>query len=180
MLGILFLLAGIGLYCGMQDEPEPEVEAPVAQNTPPPTPTTMAFGETVELPPMEELVPEEPEEPEMTEEATMSVMRAGRMRRECNGEISSGTLRTFFARVQPQVRSCYERQLRTNNMLQGRVSLRVTIEENGSPASVNVGGSLRDRDVFACVRRAAQGWDYPRPTGGCAVVSQPFNLTPRN
>ena len=89
--------------------------------------------------------------------------------------------RSVMAEAGRQVRNCYERQLKSNNTLQGTLTLSVKVGANGSVAATQVGGSLRDNEVFACVRNVAQSLHFAAPVGGaCAVVQQPFNLTPRN
>ncbi|TPW00887.1 MAG: hypothetical protein FD124_3870, partial [Alphaproteobacteria bacterium] len=48
-------------------------------------------------------------------------------------------------------------------------------------AQTSVGGSLNDKEVFACVRRLAETWRFPPPSGGaCAVVAAPFQFSPKN
>ena len=98
---------------------------------------------------------------------------------DCSGEISDA--RAVMASAQRQVRNCYERQLKTNNTLQGTVVLSVKVGSNGSVQAVQVGGTLRDNEVFACVRNVAQSLRFSVPVGGaCATVQQPFTLTPQN
>ena len=57
--------------------------------------------------------------------------------------------------------------------------VRLKIGTAGSVQGVLVGGWLRDADVVACVRERARSWHFPGPAGGCAVISAPFSLTPR-
>ena len=80
-----------------------------------------------------------------------------------------------------QVQNCYERQLKTKNTLQGTIMLSMKVGANGSVQAVQVGGTLRDNEVFACVRNVANSLHFAVPVGGaCAVVQQPFTLTPQN
>ena len=98
---------------------------------------------------------------------------------DCSGEVPDA--RAVMAEAGRQVRNCYERQLKTNNTLQGTVILSVKVGQNGSVQATQVGGTLRDNEVFSCVRNVAQSLRFTVPVGGaCAVVQQPFNLTPRN
>ena len=79
-----------------------------------------------------------------------------------------------------QIRNCYERQLKQNPMLEGNMTLAVRIAPSGSVDGTQVSGSLRDRDVFACVRNVASHMRFPPPGGrDCAVVQVPFQFTPR-
>lgn len=176
---MLLLLLAIGVYCGTQPDPEPEPETPVAE-----TPTRPTQFEP------EIIIPEEDEEDagppdtgfDAGEEETMSSMMSGmrRVPRNCEGNLDVAALQQVVSRQRPQVRACYERALKQNNILQGTVNVRLIIGSDGSVDQVSVGGSLRDNEVFGCVRRLARGWTFPRPTGGaCAQVNAPFNLTPR-
>jgi len=99
---------------------------------------------------------------------------------ECSGNIPAVEARAVIAENRRQVRNCYERQLKTNHTLSGSLSLHLKVGANGQVQATQVGGSLRDPSVFSCVRNLAQSWRFPSPTGGnCAVISAPFNLTPR-
>lgn len=82
---------------------------------------------------------------------------------------------------QSQIRNCYERRLKANNVLQGDLSLRVKVGGAGAVVASGVSGSLRDNEVFSCVRAIADKWHFPPPSGGsCAVVQVPFRFSPKN
>jgi hypothetical protein len=79
-----------------------------------------------------------------------------------------------------QIRACYERRLKVNNVLQGDIQLRLKIGPSGRVVASALGGSLRDQEVFSCVRALAQSWTFAVPSGGsCAVVQVPFHFTPK-
>jgi len=177
ILGLLLLLGAGGIYFLTKEEEDPD--GPVAQVEPDAGPprVTMQFVPEFEIP------EEEPDAgpidagPEETVSMTTVMRRAPR---ECNGNISAQELRAIVSRHNPQVRACYERRLKVNNLLQGVVNVRMIIDRQGNVDQVAVGGSLRDSEVFSCVRRLASGWSFPAPEGGaCAQVSVPFRLTPR-
>ena len=177
LVGILLILLAIGVYCGTQPDPEPVPEIPVETPTRP-----TQFEPEIEIPDEVEDAGPEDTGPEDTGEeeavAAMSTMR--RAPRNCEGNLDVSALQQVVARQRPQVRACYERALKQNNILQGTVNVRMIIGSDGSVEQVSVGGSLRDNEVFGCVRRLARDWTFPRPTGGsCAQVNAPFTLTPR-
>ena len=118
----------------------------------------------------------------MEQAPTATAMMSSGMRaaRACAGTIDQRRLAGVIATYRPQVRACYERGLKANNLLQGTLNVRLKVQPNGSVTNVRLGGSLRDNDVFSCVRRVASNWRFPNPEGGCAEISQPFRLTPRN
>ena len=60
------------------------------------------------------------------------------------------------------------------------VSVKICVDAGGAVDGVQVGGSLRDRDVFSCVRSIAMQMRFPRVEGGsCAVVNVPYSFSPR-
>ena len=99
---------------------------------------------------------------------------------DCTGEIDSAAIRRVFETYNPQIRNCYERGLKGNPMLQGSMTLQVKVGADGRVEGTQVGGSLRDRDVFSCVRQISTRMQFPRVSGGaCAVVQVPYSFTPQ-
>lgn len=99
----------------------------------------------------------------------------------CEGDVPPQDIKRILSDSQTQVRSCYERRLRNNNMLQGTVNLQVKIGANGKVAATRVRGTMKDADVTSCVQSLAKNWTFPAPTGGgCAVFDAPYNFTPKN
>ncbi|MEM6956041.1 MAG: AgmX/PglI C-terminal domain-containing protein [Myxococcota bacterium] len=180
IVGLLLVLGAVGLYCSSAEEETPE-PTPVADPEPEPQRSNQ-FQANIEIPEEdlgvemgeeEETGPAEPETPTM-----MSTMR--RPPRECSGNLDVAAVQRVVRSQQSSVRGCYERRLKQNNLLQGTVNVSLVIGTDGKPSQVSVRGSLRDNEVFGCVRRLARNWEFPRPTGNsCARVNAPFNLTPR-
>jgi outer membrane biosynthesis protein TonB len=99
---------------------------------------------------------------------------------DCAGDLSRAALQSVIDSNRAQVRNCYERRLKVNNVLQGDLKLKIKVGSNGQIAAAAVGGSLKDNEVFGCVRSLAQKWSFPPPTGGvCAVVQVPFQFAPK-
>jgi hypothetical protein len=99
---------------------------------------------------------------------------------DCSGELSSSAVSNVVRGFDAQIRSCYERRLKANPFLAGAMSLSIKVNTDGAVDGVQVGGSLRDRDVFSCVRGVAMRMRFPRVEGGsCAVVNVPYSFTPR-
>ena len=55
----------------------------------------------------------------------------------------------------------------------------LTIGSDGSVKAVSVDGTLADRQVYACVKRVAKTWKFPKPQGGCVRTSVPFQMMPK-
>jgi hypothetical protein len=97
---------------------------------------------------------------------------------ECSGDLPSALKVINDNRA--QIRSCYERRLKINNVLQGDLKLRLKVGAGGKVVATAVNGSLHDEQVFACVRNLAASWTFTVPSGGaCAVVQVPFQFSPK-
>jgi outer membrane biosynthesis protein TonB len=129
----------------------------------------------------QELVVEEEKEAE-PEPAPAHAKRSSRTNWgdwDCAGDLPGAKINQILADNRQQVRSCYERRLKINNVLQGNLNLKLKVNASGAVVATAVGGSLGDNDVFACVRNLAKQWAFPEPAGGeCAVVQVPFKFTP--
>jgi outer membrane biosynthesis protein TonB len=99
---------------------------------------------------------------------------------DCDGDLARSALQSVIDNNRAQVRNCYERRLKVNNVLQGDLKLKIKVGSNGQIAAAAVGGTLKDNEVFGCVRALAQKWTFPPPSGGgCAVVQVPFQFSPK-
>jgi len=180
IIGVVFILAAVGLWFGMQscegDGGDPTADATQPTDAGPPEPP----------PPDPDLIM-----PDELPDAGGPVDAGGRRIRyvtryvggggqfNCRGDIDRSGAASAMREHQLQFRNCYERRLKVNQTLSGQVQLQIRVGRDGSVTGVRTGGSLRDPQVLSCVRNIAQRIRFPRPTGGCAVVSQPFDFTPR-
>ena len=99
---------------------------------------------------------------------------------ECFGTLEATQIRSVInGQPRRQVRACYERRLKDDNLLQGSMAVLLTIDETGAVSAVSVKGSLRDRQVYDCVKRVARTWKFPTPKGGCVRTEVPFQMTPK-
>jgi outer membrane biosynthesis protein TonB len=98
----------------------------------------------------------------------------------CSGTIAASELSQVI-RGQPskQVRTCYERRLKDDNLLQGSMKVLLTIGASGSVRAVSVSGSLNDSQVYNCVKRVAKTWKFPKPENGCVRTEVPFQMMPK-
>lgn len=175
---VLLLLAGVGYWLTMSG-PEPTSttsaagppDAAVAQRA------TSLQDETLEIP---------EEEPD----AWSDIPDAGELRRtprgpilgtwDCPGEVDRAAASAVITEHRPQIQACYEHRLKQQALLQGSVQLQLRVGATGAVEATQVGGSLRDREVFSCIRNVASHMQFPRVThGNCAVVSVPFSFTPQ-
>ena len=103
-----------------------------------------------------------------------------RAARECDGTIPAAALQGAVSRYRGQVRNCYERALKQNSMLQGRITVTLSIGARGNVESASASGPMPS-SVNSCVSSVARSWQLVAPTGGtCATARVPFNMTPTN
>jgi hypothetical protein len=77
-------------------------------------------------------------------------------------------------------RECYQRGLLTNRKLEGRVTARFVIQEDGSVDQIaNGGADLPSEDVLSCVLHAFGDLRFPPPRGGIVTVEYPILLVTR-
>lgn len=171
---LLLLIVAGGLWLLLASgEPEPEVER--AEPTPEP-PAREQFAPEIEI-------PEEPQGGSGGAEPVAAPTEPSQVRPadwDCRGSLEAAQIRSVIS-GQPsnQVRTCYERRLKDDNLLQGSMTLLLTIGASGSVKAVSVDGSLNDSQVYACVKRVAKTWKFPKPEGGCVRTEIPFQMTPK-
>ncbi len=172
--GLVCLLGAVGLWMFIQMETKEEPPPP-KKVTVPEAPKRVNPLAQQKFVIEEEEEPEEPEEPKPT--AKKRVVRRGAW--ECSGDLAPKDIRKVVADNRRQVRNCYERGLKRDNVLQGSLDLKLKVGSSGKIVATAVAGTLRDNDVFSCVRSLAEGWSFPQPKGGdCAVLQIPFRFAP--
>jgi outer membrane biosynthesis protein TonB len=175
--GVLMLLAMGGLIfwkvSSKQSQPMAVVSTTqaVAQTAPP---------ELLEPPPPP---PKEQPKPEATAEPDKKVAstKGGSFgcNAECNGK-DPGSIRSALQGRAGQARGCYERALRNNSTLQGKLLVSVKIGPDGQVCSASIAeNSLGDPAVATCVVQMFRSGGFPRPTGGCVDAAIPINFVPK-
>jgi hypothetical protein len=101
------------------------------------------------------------------------------------GEATGGADAIVVERVDALVRgqlggitSCYERALRNNPALAGRLDARFTLSESGRASVVEVRGLSEAPEVGMCIASAIRRLAFPQPAGGTVVFTFPFTVTP--
>lgn len=80
------------------------------------------------------------------------------------------------------IKACYERQLRNNPALAGKVTIEFTIQPRGNVTGVKVKqNTTNDDSVAACVKTTVSRFRFnPGPDGGSVTFAYPFVFAPRN
>lgn len=89
------------------------------------------------------------------------------------GSIDKDTLRSFLQAHAGEIQMCYEQALAEDKLLGGKVTLRWTVQPDGSVVDASVdeaGTTLRNRKLHDCMLARVVGWKFPRPEGGGPVV----------
>jgi hypothetical protein len=171
---VMLLLMGGLIYWKVSDDgsetaaPPPVASipaAPVFEEPPPPPP-----------PPVEE-----PVDAGVEKKPTKRVVSS--TGQGCNGDCTgqaSGTLRAQLGAKAAQARPCYERALRQNAHLQGRMKVGMRIGSNGSVCSANVTlNEVGDPGIATCVLQMFRSSTFAAPQGGCVDVEVPLRFEPK-
>jgi TonB family protein len=76
------------------------------------------------------------------------------------------------------VKACYERALKRNPNLSGKVKVRWTITAAGTVSGVDISDdSMGDSEVSSCIKQLVARWRFPAPSGGSVEVEFPFVFT---
>lgn len=73
------------------------------------------------------------------------------------------------------IKGCYERALKRNPSLSGKIKVRWTITAAGTVSSVEIEeDSMGDGEVSSCIKGLVSRWRFPAPSGGSVDVVYPF------
>jgi outer membrane biosynthesis protein TonB len=73
------------------------------------------------------------------------------------------------------IKACYERALKRNPNLSGKVKVRWTITAAGTVSGVEIDeDSMGDSEVVSCIKGLVSRWRFPAPSGGSVDVVYPF------
>ncbi len=99
---------------------------------------------------------------------------------DVKGKLPPEVIRRVVRQHLARFRYCYEKGLKTDPNLAGKVVARFNIKADGSVGAVSDGGStLSDASVKSCLLLVFQGMKFPAPEGGGMVtVSYPLVFSP--
>jgi len=94
-------------------------------------------------------------------------------------DVSSGDLDVSGAnatlrRGYPAIKACYDRGLKRNPKLGGKLSVRITFTGSGGVGGVAVqDNTLGDPEVVSCMTATIRGWRFPQAQGGKSAAVEP-------
>jgi hypothetical protein len=158
-------------------------DAPTSKTAVPPEPTANTAAPVFDEPPPPPPPEEEPKDAGVDPKATKRPLGGGApggCGGECKGEATSA-MRSMLAAKAGQARGCYERALRQNSMLQGRLKIGVRISPTGGVCSANVvQNELGDAGIASCVAQIFRSSTFPAPSGGsCVDAEVPLRFEPK-
>lgn len=97
---------------------------------------------------------------------------------EVDGKLDGEAVARVVRSRMRMVEDCYQRELKRNPQLQGRVELELTIDAEGAVQSVRVAANATgSAEVAECIVSRIQRWRFPKPSGGSVTVTFPFLFT---
>ena len=98
---------------------------------------------------------------------------------KCTGTTNSAITQALSARA-GSARPCYERALRVNSGLQGKLTVNVRVDPQGNVCSASViEDAIHSVEVSNCVMGMFRSAKFPPPTGGCVDARIPLSFVPR-
>ncbi len=96
-----------------------------------------------------------------------------------SGFCNKGNLESVVKRRAGAIRACYEQRLQVKNNLQGKITIRWTIDTEGNVSAANsTSDSMGDSETTNCLLRTIRRMKFEKPEGGVCVVQWPFVFSP--
>lgn len=106
---------------------------------------------------------------------------SGRARVEApsvDGDLSQAAISRVLSRQKKALRDCYERALKRDRSLKGKIVIRFEIMENGRTSNIEIDDQMGNSGVARCIRGRVKYWRFPKPAGGTVFVDVPLVFQP--
>ncbi len=98
---------------------------------------------------------------------------------EVDGALDSDAVARVVRARMRMVEDCYQRELKRNPKLAGKIEIEFTIGADGTVTQARIASNrMGVDDVAVCVVSRIQRWKFPKPSGGSVTVTFPFIFTP--
>lgn len=94
------------------------------------------------------------------------------------GVLNPDEVRATVGRALGGIKACYERALRRNPTLEGRVTIAFTVGGGGRVTSASASNDTIGSEVSSCIVSRFQALRFPAPQGGNVTFSYPFFFQP--
>ncbi|MBL9038950.1 MAG: AgmX/PglI C-terminal domain-containing protein [Archangium sp.] len=96
-----------------------------------------------------------------------------------SAEIDRGKLAAYLRARMSAIQGCYEKELKRNPSLKGKVVVRFTITPQGRASDIEIEENTLGNDaVPSCIKTVIRGWVFPFKPDGEATVAYPFVFSP--
>jgi len=94
---------------------------------------------------------------------------------EVDGTLDSGSIARVVKNKMKAIQGCYEKELKRNPSLKGKIVVEFTIGEDGRiEEALTVDNTMRNKTVASCIERVLKRARFPKPDGGSVTVEFPF------
>lgn len=94
---------------------------------------------------------------------------------DIDGALDPNVVANEIRRRKGAIIACYERALKRNPNLSGKVELQFTVSAVGKVTGADIGAdTLHDDEVNSCITSIVKSWRFPAPDGGEVHFSYPF------
>jgi TonB family protein len=98
---------------------------------------------------------------------------------EVDGALDSDAISRVVRTRKRMVQDCYERELKRDPSLSGKIEIEFTIDESGRVSEAYVSRNQMGSDAVGdCITARIRRWRFPKPDGGSVTVNFPFIFTP--
>lgn len=98
---------------------------------------------------------------------------------EVDGSLDSAQIASVVRRRIKSLQDCYERELKRDGSLSGKIEVEFTIGESGRVDEARVSNNeMGSKAVGSCLVSRVRRWKFPTPDGGSVTVNFPFIFTP--
>jgi len=100
---------------------------------------------------------------------------------EVDGDLSPNKVQKAMKKYLSGVKDCYERALKRNPKLSGKIVIGFEILENGKVAEFEFPtDNVKSDEVRKCIKKRSRMWRFPKPEGGSVYVEFPLVFEPSN
>ncbi|OGQ81490.1 MAG: hypothetical protein A2289_07280 [Deltaproteobacteria bacterium RIFOXYA12_FULL_58_15] len=98
---------------------------------------------------------------------------------EVDGALDQEAIAKVVRARKRMVQDCYERELKRDPTLTGRIEIEFTIGPSGAIEDASVSSNKMGSDAVGdCIVSRLRHWRFPKPDGGSVTVNFPFIFTP--
>ena len=171
---VIMLVALVVVLVQRSEKPAPKPEEqPEKEEEVVPSPSLVAVKPARPLHAVPEVATEAPTEEPDKKTGKKRRGRHGRL----SGEIDTKEVNSFINANFSQVKACYERRLKINSFLEGKLDLNIGILESGKVNLVSVNrDTVKDEQMLSCVKSTIRSWVFPKPENGRVVIAKTFNF----